>query len=303
MGVNDNKLEMNIFTPDSFPNGALVTNSSNIIIFVNNYFTTELLWKPDELIGESTDLIFTKSSTIFFQSYIIPTLLHEKTCEEMQLTIFNEKRARISITVNASLNDDGYIYWSFFNASKRDKLYDELIKTREKLIEQTEKLKLLASTDELTGLLNRREMKYLSHLALKEAKIYHHSVSLIIIDIDHFKKVNDNFGHLEGDRVIKELGKLLKQSSKESDLVSRFGGEEFLIMLPGTNKSDTLLFCQRLHQLITNITVADISLKVSIGVSIFDNDISFTDLLSQADSALYKAKSLGRNRTELYAMD
>lgn len=87
---------------DSFPSGALVTDASKTITYVNSYFTSELLWKPGELIGKSADDIFTQSSQIFFQSYLVPMLLHEKICQEMQLIIFNAKGQRIPITVNAS---------------------------------------------------------------------------------------------------------------------------------------------------------------------------------------------------------
>ncbi|TWX63102.1 diguanylate cyclase [Colwellia sp. C1TZA3] len=287
------------YSLDSFPCGALITNSSRIITYINSYFTNQLLWKPNYLIGKSVDILFTQSSRIFFQSYLIPTLLHEKTCEEMQLIILNADGQRIPITVNASLSVDGSIYWSLFNASKRDQLYEELIKTRETLEIQAEKLKLLASTDELTELLNRREMKHRSSLMLEQAARSHYSVSLLMLDVDHFKKINDTMGHVEGDRVLKKLGQLLKGFGRKTDLISRFGGEEFLIMLPDTNKSDTLLLCHRLHKLIAEIKVGNSSLTVSIGLSICDKKISFTDLFTQADNAMYKAKALGRNRTEI----
>lgn len=258
------------------------------------------MWQPDELIGKNADVIFTQSSQIFFQSYLIPTLLHENICEEMQLIIFNAKGIKIPITVNARIDNNGSIYWSFFNASKRDQLYEELIKTRETLEIQAEQLKLLASTDELTGLLNRREMKYRSGLVLEQAARSNQSVSLLMLDIDYFKKINDTFGHLEGDRALKELGQLLNNFARQTDLVSRFGGEEFLIMLPNTNQNDTLLFCQRLHNLIARIVVGESPITVSIGASFYADKVSFTDLFTQADSAVYKAKALGRNRTEVF---
>lgn len=291
------------YTPDNFPCGAFVTNSSRVITYVNSYFTSELLWKPGELIGKNADVIFTQSSKIFFQSYLIPTLLHEKTCEEMQLIILNAKGVRIPVTINAHISKDDCIYWSFFNASKRDKLYGELIKTRETLEEQAEQLKLLASTDELTGLLNRREMKKRSILVLEQTARSHQSVSLLMLDIDYFKKINDTFGHLAGDRVLKELGHELKAFCRKTDLVARIGGEEFLIMLPDTNKTDTLLFCKRLHELIAKIKVGNHPIHVSIGASICNDKISFTDFHAQADKAVYKAKDLGRNRTEVYVTE
>jgi diguanylate cyclase (GGDEF)-like protein len=288
------------YSLNNFPCGALVTNSARVITYINSYFTNQLLWQPNDLIGKSVDVLFTPSSRIFYQSYLIPTLLHEKVCEEMQLIIFHTDGRRIPITVNARLSADGCIYWSFFNAAKRDELYEELIKIRETLEIQAEKLKVLASMDELTGLLNRREMKYRSSLMLERAARYHYSVSLLMLDVDHFKKINDTMGHIEGDRVLKKLGQLLKEFGRKTDLISRFGGEEFLIMLPDTNKSDTLLLCSRLHKLIAEIKTGDSSLTVSIGVSISHEKISFIDLFTQADNAVYKAKARGRNRTEFY---
>lgn len=301
--MSNKKAEINkVFghSPDSFPCGALVTDSARTITYVNSYFTNELLWQPIELIGKNADVIFTQSSKIFFQSYLIPTLLHESICEEMQLIIFNAKGLRIPITVNARIDDKGSIYWCFFNASKRDKLYDELINTRETLEEQAEQLKLLASTDELTGLLNRREMIVRSTLILEQAARSDQSVGLLMIDIDYFKKINDTYGHLEGDRILTELGHKLTEHCRKTDLVARIGGEEFLIMLPYINKKNILLSCKRLHELIATIQVEGSPLQVSIGASISEEKISFIDFYAQVDNAVYKAKELGRHRTEIY---
>ncbi|AWY01517.1 hypothetical protein A8139_17280 [Marinomonas primoryensis] len=122
-----------------------------------------------------------------------------------------------------------------------------------------------------------------------------------MLDIDHFKKINDTYGHLEGDRVLKKLGQLLISQSEKTDLVSRFVGEEFLIFRPNTNRDDMLLFCKKLHVLMADIVIGTISLKGSIGVSFFSERMTFDDVFTQADSALYNAKELGRNRTEIYS--
>ena len=288
------------YSADHFLNGALVTNADNIIVYVNTYFQKELQWNCNELIGKSVDKIITKSSKIFLQSYVLPTLLHEKACQEMQLIMLSAQGERMAVTVNAQLDEKGYIYWSFFNATQRDKLYDELIKTREKLEAQTERLQSLASTDELTNLLNRREMNCRSVLLLEQAMRSKQSVALLIIDIDNFKVVNDTFGHLEGDRVLKELGQRLKHFGRQTDLISRYGGEEFLIMMPDTNKADTLSFCQRLHLLIAEIKVGNRPVTASIGASLSTAKTTFTDLFAQADNAVYEAKERGKNRTQLY---
>jgi len=289
-----------LYSLNDFPCGAFVTNAAREIIYCNDYFLIELAWQPDALIGKSADIIFTVASKMFYQTYLIPTLLHETTCEEMQLTMINGKGDRIPITVNVKTDNNGFIYWSFFNASKRDKLYEELIQARETLEEQTKQLTLLASTDELTTLLNRREMKMRSILAIELAARSQYSIALIQLDIDYFKKINDNFGHPEGDRVLKELGLVLKEFARKTDLVSRFGGEEFLILLPNINQQDALLVCQRLHQLIATIKVGDAYIKVSIGVTISIPESNFITLYTEVDRALYKAKESGRDRTELY---
>ena len=292
----------NGFTLDNLPCGALVTNAEYVILDVNSYFVNELCWGRNLLVGHSIEKIFTKSSKVFYQSYLIPTLLHKKHCEEMQLSIIDGNGKYIPITVNAKLNVNKNTYWSFFDASNRNKLYEELLQAREKLELQTFELKELASIDELTGLLNRREVKSRSISMLSQCTRTKKSLSLLMIDIDFFKKINDNYGHAEGDRVLKKFGQLLIEFGRKSDLISRFGGEEFLILLPDINQERTLNFAQRLHNLANKIIVADKALTVSIGVSFFDGEMSFDEIVQKADIALYKAKSLGRNRTEVFSL-
>ncbi|WP_082664347.1 diguanylate cyclase [Pseudoalteromonas sp. 10-33] len=297
---NPNNVPPTTYSVDCFLCGALITDSKNTIVYVNNYFESHLLWKPDELVGQNINKILTKSSRIFFQSYLIPTVLHEKKSEEMQLIIFNGQGRKTPMTINAQINEEGLVFWSLFNATKQDQLYDELIKTREKLEEQAEKLKSLAATDELTGLLNRREMNYRSGLLLDQSLRSKQTIALLVIDIDDFKIINDTFGHLEGDRVLKELGQVLKNFGRQTDLISRYGGEEFLIMLPDTDKKGAVLFCNRLHTLIATVLVNDNPVTVSIGLTISNNTKSFLDLFTQADNAVYEAKARGKNRTQLY---
>jgi len=223
------------FTPDNLPCGAMVTDAEHLILNVNAYFANELCWDTNLLIGHRVESILTKASKIFYQSYLVPTLLHEKHCEEMQLSIVKGNGKRISITANVKVDANTNVYWSFFDASKRNKLYEELIQAREQLELQTQELKTLASIDELTGLLNRREIKSRSTSVLSLFARTQSPLSILMVDIDFFKSINDNYGHAEGDRVLKELGRVLITCGRESDLISRFGGEEFLILLPDNN--------------------------------------------------------------------
>jgi GGDEF domain-containing protein len=227
---------------ESYLFGAMVTNSQRVIVYANSYFSSELNWSLDQLIGSNADKLLTRSSIIFYESYLVPILTHERQCEELQLAIIDGDGKRIPVIVNTRKYPNGMIYWSFFNASKRDKLYDELVAARNKLEEQSEALRLLSSVDDLTGLLNRREMDKLASLCLLQAKRKKAPITLVLLDIDYFKKVNDRYGHQEGDRVLKELGSLLNLLKRESDLAARYGGEEFLMMLPDTKLEHLALY-------------------------------------------------------------
>jgi diguanylate cyclase (GGDEF)-like protein len=218
----------------------------------------------------------------------------------MQLALLDGNGKRVPIIINAKMVDQGSIYWSFFNASKRDQLYEELIEIRKKLEEQAKVLQSLSSTDELTGLMNRREVNLRAPEVINQAKRYVHTITLLMIDIDYFKKINDSYGHLEGDRVLKELGLRLKTFGRQTDLIARFGGEEFIMLLPDTDATDAKLFAQRLHKLMLEIEENNTPVTISIGITMSDGSQDLEDLTKQADIALYKAKNNGRNRTEFY---
>lgn len=286
--------------PDDFQAGALITDENRNIIYANTYFFDELNWKLETLVGKKSDDLFTYSSKIFCESYLMPLLIHEKKCEEMQLTLLDGNGERIPIVVSAKMDDKGHIYWSFFNASKRDKLYEELIDARKELEAQAQTLLSMAATDELTGLMNRRELNLRAPEIINQAKRYGHTMALLMVDIDHFKKVNDSYGHVEGDRVLKKLGQSLLTFGRQTDIIARFGGEEFIMLLPDTGAADVSLFTDRLHSLVSKIEVNNTPITVSIGVTMSDANQNLQSLTKQADTALYKAKNSGRNKTEFY---
>jgi len=165
-----------------------------------------------------------------------------------------------------------------------------------------EEFKKLATIDPLTKLFNRR---YFTEQADKEfirAKRYKLSMALISIDIDHFKSINDNYGHPAGDKVLVAVTKQLQDSLRQTDVLARIGGEEFSILLPETTAESAMVFAERiraeqakLH--ITGEWQGEITLSVSIGVSGFHVDVEAFDVLfSRADKALYQAKNSGRNK-------
>ncbi len=287
-------------SPDLFLSGALVTDKNRTIIYANSYFEDQLNWPLSDLVGMSSDDLFTRSSKIFNESYLMPILIHEGSCKEIQLAVLDGTGARVPIVVNARVDDSGLVYWSFFNATKRDKLYDELLAAREKLELYSEELKAISSTDELTGLFNRRELNARASQMYLAANRTNSVLSCLLIDVDFFKKVNDVHGHKEGDRVLKELGAVLKKVARQTDLAARFGGEEFVLLLPDTPTPDALILCERLQHEITLILVSDRSITVSIGVSDSKMAKGTDELFVQADKALYEAKNQGRNRTIIY---
>lgn len=164
--------------------------------------------------------------------------------------------------------------------------------------------------DELTGLFNRRYFFPQAESALAISHRYRHSFSVLIVDIDYFKKVNDTHGHQVGDKVLKKVAEKLSASVRDCDILARFGGEEFAIVLPNTNVSEGERFAERLckdiREMELNITNDPLSISVSIGVSGLNegssrsSKVTIDRLLYLADKALYKAKSSGRNQVIVY---
>ncbi len=170
------------------------------------------------------------------------------------------------------------------------------------LFELKEKFKQLANTDPLTNLYNRRYFIREAEKEYQRAKRYSLSMTVISIDIDHFKSINDKLGHPAGDHVLIEVAKQLKASLRQTDIVARIGGEEFSILLPETPKEAAIAFAERIRKEQTELRITGdwqgtITLSVSVGVSsLTDSDTAFDTLFSRADKALYQAKNSGRNK-------
>lgn len=162
----------------------------------------------------------------------------------------------------------------------------------------------LASVDPLTGIYNRRKLFELGRAEFHRARRFHRPLSILMFDIDHFKRVNDTFGHSVGDVVLTKFAQVLKAGIRDIDILGRFGGEEFLILLPETRKTTAVAVANRLRSQIAaafqNMYNGSIVLTASIGVvSMKDDTHSFTKLIEEADNALYGAKTLGRDRVKV----
>lgn len=171
-----------------------------------------------------------------------------------------------------------------------------------KYAELTKKLNDENTQDPLTGLLNRRGLNIFFSLELKKSLLTSSPLSLILIDVDYFKKINDQFGHDIGDICLVEIGQLLKRNLRHQDIIARFGGEEFIIILPNTKKDEAALIAENLKASVSKETFSDFQLAftITLGVTEYerhnDNALNMT---KRADKALYKGKENGRNRVEL----
>jgi len=180
---------------------------------------------------------------------------------------------------------------------------EEMVKDRTKELEiLQEQLKIQANRDPLTELYNRR---YFSNIAKKSFNIanrYEQKLSILMLDLDYFKRVNDSYGHGTGDDVIVAISQKLRKLSRNSDIVARYGGEEFIVLLPRTSLEDARILAQRICDEIREIRVAisdDKSIKTTVSIGVCElsvKDENIECLISRADCKLYEAKANGRNR-------
>jgi two-component system, cell cycle response regulator len=180
--------------------------------------------------------------------------------------------------------------------------------TKSRLVRRIKELEELVFVDALTGLANRRAFdKALEREVARVKRDMGAPLSIAIIDVDFFKKVNDTYGHVVGDRVLEKLGELLGRGVRKTDFVGRMGGEEFVVLMPKTTSSGALLHAQHTRALVDTLLVVygdgcpseGVRCTVSVGVATWDSaNETPKDFLGRADAALYRAKARGRNRVE-----
>lgn len=162
-----------------------------------------------------------------------------------------------------------------------------------------EKLLELAISDTLTSLHNRRYLEKKFKEEMSRANRYLHPLSFVILDIDHFKNINDTYGHLVGDQVLIKIADTILENTRETDVCARVGGEEFAILLPDTDETEALSIARRVHSAIQNLQVhmedLTLSVTVSMGIITKSTDFDMQDMIEETDKALYSAKNKGRN--------
>ena len=189
-----------------------------------------------------------------------------------------------------------------------DKQTQHLQVANYKLQEQTKELQVVqkqlkkeASTDMLSGLYNRRYFFEASQKSFYTAIRYEQNLSVLMIDIDLFKNINDTYGHVFGDKIIRNIANTLQKEVRDSDILARYGGEEFIILLPHADEEEAINFAERIRKKIESHEVSHdsgdlLTVTVSIGLSQLHDDLEIEQLILKADKALYNAKNTGRNK-------
>ncbi len=236
-----------------------------------------------------------------------------------------QSKQMIKKTVQAPLQEEQWIFplvmegevtalLEVFGGSNEDFVKFEVLVAH--LVLQVKKIRLyetvkeLSIIDGLTGLYMRRHFLERFHEELKRSVKYHHPLAVLMLDIDHFKRYNDEFGHLVGDATLKEVASVLRSSLRKVDIVARYGGEEFIAVLPETNLQAASEVAERIRSSIArhivNVYNVETRVTVSLGISLFPDDVPDRgpeyqeelafELIRHADKALYRAKEEGRNR-------
>ncbi len=189
------------------------------------------------------------------------------------------------------------------------KIADQIARALNKIL-LYEHTKQLSITDELTEVFNRRYFSQQFEREIQRAKRYHHSIALIMLDIDHFKAYNDRYGHTLGDHALKTVACKLEKILRKADIVARFGGDEFIIMLPEITKEQAHKVANKLRKEIektpssNDAEPSDLDITISLGVAVYPQDASEPhQLIELADAALYTAKSLGRNCVAVHEVE
>ncbi|MBI1194457.1 MAG: diguanylate cyclase [Gammaproteobacteria bacterium] len=288
LGANAGKAVRAPFRPDV---QSLFKRSLGLGLAVEDMVSNESLW---EMVSSDTDAEGKKY-------WVVPVSLDGVKRKDLGYVLafldvtdnLTSARNNLTLIVAISIVFGLVIFWLFYRL---------LAKTELHLLDADRKLRLLATCDGLTGLLNHREIQCKLCEEIERSARYEKHFSLLMIDVDHFKKVNDTYGHQAGDVVLKRISKLVGDQCRAIDWVGRYGGEEIAVGLPETALGEGVLVAERIRRSIENDEFKEsgierIKVTVSVGVSEFPScDKTSAGLIRCSDQALYQAKNDGRNR-------
>ncbi|WP_277657005.1 sensor domain-containing diguanylate cyclase [Seleniivibrio woodruffii] len=261
------------------------TDMNQVITRVSSAFARITGYSAEELIGKTNGLIRHPENDPKIYQELWDTISKGKIWKgELRCVDKNGGVFWLKKIITPDLDEDGII--TGFTSIDYDF-------TAAKIIEE------MSVTDQLTKISNRRWLDESLKEEIARYDRYNHDFSIILLDIDHFKNVNDTFGHAEGDSVLIQLAEILKTCTRASDTVGRWGGEEFLIIAPGTLKDDCFVLAEKIRHAVEDHDFGAVGhVTVSLGVAQYESGSTAAHFIINADNALYRAKQGGRNRTE-----
>ena len=183
-------------------------------------------------------------------------------------------------------------------------LFSQLVGASIGNIKLFEKIQHQATTDGLTGLVNHKTFYEILERELWRSRRYGGQISLIMVDVDNLKKINDTYGHRAGDKVIREISRRIKECIRQIDTAARYGGDEFAVILPNTSLNEATIVAQRMVEAVANSPTTwnkeQITLSISVGLGQYDADTNPEDITSRSDQALYTAKQAGKNTVRIF---
>lgn len=269
-----------------------------IIVYVNPAFTALTGYDADEVIGHSTRLLHgpkTDPQTVA----AVRAAMEAQRPIRVELLNYSCDGEEFWIDTNIVPLRDDHGRVTHFATIGRDL-------TATKRLQQ--ELLLMASTDPLTGLLNRRRFLEQAESDFQRSQRYQHELAVVMLDIDHFKAINDSHGHFAGDQVLIAMSRATENLLRNTDILGRWGGEEFVILMPETPLAGAAILAERLREELARLAVdttgGALRFTISAGVAARGGtDAGITDILQRADSALYAAKQHGRNRIQILAAE
>lgn len=258
------------------------------IIEVNPSYERTLGIQRDRLIGKLATDAYQLEEPPYLKEYIEVVTTHSTINLEIYLASL-DKYFAISI---APWGKNGFA--TIFSD------ITEIKTAQQELLVKNSALEELASTDRLTGIWNRRYFEKTTENEMDRAKRYHHPVSLVMFDIDHFKRINDNYGHQAGDEILISVPRLIQDKIRASDSLARWGGDEFIILLPTLSGESAMKLSEKIRHLIAAHEFPDVGfITLSMGVAEFIPNETMWSWIKRADEALYVAKAKGRNQVHL----
>jgi len=265
-----------------------LTDVEGVINYVNDSFARHTGYSQEELIGNTQRILKSGQHPPEFYETLWKTILNGRN---FRATFINKKKDDSIFYEEKTitpLKDENDVVTGFVSTAKD-------ITDR---VQMEELLRKAAQTDHLTGLFNRVKFEEALNRELEMKKRYGRTFSLIMFDIDHFKRVNDTYGHDAGDITLKQTASLLQARMRKTDIVARWGGEEFIILLPETPIETSEIIAEDIRKEIEHFEFETVgSITVSLGVTELTDDDTHDTVIKRADEALYGAKAAGRNRT------